>query len=494
MKKYRPHAMRMVVACLILMLTAIQLSAQKPRSVVINGSGDRFKDNDSVFIQVYPSYYFQAGSPAKKDTYVRKVNRKVFQFALRDVAAPVYIRISYQGVQGNNRLFWVEPGDSVVMSIAKDGVTFSGRGADRFACQAEIFADENIKSPATKDMYLFLAGIKKQVDSVYQTRLGILKTYRSKIGERIYGIFAADLVGQKNFKMASDTRFYLKHRSQFNDTVNVAKVIQFHEAYDRELAPLPGTLDDNFLQSRNYTDFLLESELCKLQVQYGFSAYRTFFPKLFNRINENCKGLLHDKLMAACFLELFQRSPNAGEFLEKAVKSVSDPFCKSILQKMYSAKSPGIMAYDFSLENQSGKRVKLRDLRNKVVVADFWFNGCSGCINLNRAMKPVIDSLADNHDVVFVSINVDKDKNLWKEGIRQGIYTHEKSLNLYTNGLGENHPMIDHYGYKGYPNLLLIDKEGRVLSGNPPLPFERDAKEKLIQMINGAAQKPNRKI
>jgi hypothetical protein len=39
----------------------------------------------------------------------------------------------------------------------------------------------------------------------------------------------------------------------------------------------------------------------------------------------------------------------------------------------------------------------------------------------------------------------------------------------------------------------LIDKEGRVLSGNPPLPFERDAKEKLIQMINGAAQKPNRK-
>jgi len=482
MKKYKLQ--EIVLLLLLFLLIAGNTASAQKRSLFISGFADHLNETDSVTVWVYP-YYFQALGTTGENVYVRKVKQHTFRFSLPAIANPVYVKMAYRGIKGN-RVFLAEPGDSIVMKMMQGSVAFSGRGAARFECQQQIFSEDDIKMPPTDNMYVVFQDIKRQVDSLYETRGAILKDYQSKISKRSYAILQADLLGQRYGKIISDIRFYLKSRGGFGDTANVANIARFHAEYRKQLSPLPVTLGENYLRSKTYTDFIFQSELCSMQVEYGYKAYGEIFPRLFDRINEKCKGLLHDKLITACFLELFPKSPDASQFLAQAVKGVNNPFCRSVLQKMYSAKSPGSMAYDFSLENEAGRRVRLKEFRNKVVVADFWFNGCAGCINLNRAMRPVIDTFANRDDVVFVSINVDAKRDSWKDGIRKGIYTHEKSLNLFTNGLGERHPIIYHYEYKGFPNLLLIDKEGKVLSANPPLPYDRPSMEKLIQLINSS--------
>lgn len=113
------------------------------------------------------------------------------------------------------------------------------------------------------------------------------------------------------------------------------------------------------------------------------------------------------------------------------------------------------------LSDTSGKLVNLHDFSGKVVVADFWFTGCSGCAGFyERVFKPLKRHFKDEDRVVFISISTDTESEMWKRSIFSGIYTFTDALNLYTGGKGRQHPIIKHYGISAYPCLLLIGKNG----------------------------------
>lgn len=60
----------------------------------------------------------------------------------------------------------------------------------------------------------------------------------------------------------------------------------------------------------------------------------------------------------------------------------------------------------------------------------------------------------------------------WEEGLKKGIYSSANDINLSTNGLGYKHPIIEFYHYEGFPQLLLIDKKGNIISSNPLRPID----------------------
>ena len=450
------------------------------RSLIISGFTDNSNIKDSVTFQVY-QHYFKAAGLTNDNVFVSKVQQNNFQFKLNAITDPVYIKISFPKGNGGDNIFLAEPGDSIFMKVTGDSISFSGIGAERFSCQQKIFAKGDVKAKRIDDFYYFLQDIRKQMDSIYEPKFEFLKSYQAKISKSSYEILNADLTSKKYLKMMSDIRYYFEHRNKEDDKRNI---IKFYDSYTRELAGFLNVDNGSYLTSRAYSDFLFEKERCKVLFSYWYKGRDEIFSNLYKSLKENYRGAIREKLIVTCFLELFQKSDNASLFLEDAVNQVHDKEYKSILQNMLATRAPGSMAYDFNLESASGEQVALKKFRGKTVIIDFWFNGCIGCINLNKVMKNVIDTFLYRDDVVFVSINVDKDKDRWKKGILAGIYTHKESLNLFTNGLGYDHPMIYHYGYKGFPQLLIIDKEGKVLSANPPLPFDKQSFDKLIQLIN----------
>lgn len=150
--------------------------------------------------------------------------------------------------------------------------------------------------------------------------------------------------------------------------------------------------------------------------------------------------------------------------------------------------------YKFELPDMNGNIIRLDSLKGKIVVADFWFTGCINCVAIHPNFENVVDHFSDNPNVVFVSISVDQDRDTWlksvREGSKLGYYTNmgkKNLLNLYTAGMGRDHPMVTYHRVHGYPTLLMIGPDGRVEIY--PTDPRRDRGKGMIQEINAILER-----
>lgn len=122
-------------------------------------------------------------------------------------------------------------------------------------------------------------------------------------------------------------------------------------------------------------------------------------------------------------------------------------------------------AYPFELKDTLGYSHRLGDFKGKTIIMDFWFTGCKGCVQVARMLREQVKpAFEGDTSVVFIAVSLDINFLEWKRSIQSGIYTSEGQLNLFTNGLGANHPIYPYYGFSGAPQMLVIDQEGFVVS------------------------------
>ncbi|WP_029279676.1 TlpA family protein disulfide reductase [Pedobacter borealis] len=137
---------------------------------------------------------------------------------------------------------------------------------------------------------------------------------------------------------------------------------------------------------------------------------------------------------------------------------------------------------DFSLPDTQGKQVSLSSMKDKVVILDFWYTGCSNCVKLKKAMEPIYNQFYANEHVRFVSIIIDQDRSGWLNSVKGGSYTNPEDINLYTAGEGAKHPVIRDNLISGYPTLYVLKNEKTHSSSTPKLgtPAGRAAFSQLI--------------
>lgn len=123
----------------------------------------------------------------------------------------------------------------------------------------------------------------------------------------------------------------------------------------------------------------------------------------------------------------------------------------------------GKIAPDFEELKTDGKtKMKLSDLKGKVVLIDFWASWCGPC----RAENPnVVKTYAKYKDAGFtvMSVSLDSDKTKWLSAI-------EKDGLVWPNHVsdlgGWNSKVPQKYGVKSIPLTILIDKEGKIINTN----------------------------
>ncbi|RYZ61963.1 MAG: SCO family protein [Chitinophagaceae bacterium] len=149
---------------------------------------------------------------------------------------------------------------------------------------------------------------------------------------------------------------------------------------------------------------------------------------------------------------------------------------------------------DFSLTNQNGKTISLKDWKNKIVVADFFFTHCPlVCPKMTNNLKQVQAAFAGKNDLQFNSFSVDPARDsvtqlalfAQKFGVsgNWNLLTGEKAL-IYrlarksfaiaaNDGDGGDHDFIHS------DKLVLLDKENRIRGY-----YSGTSEKDVLQLIN----------
>lgn len=475
-----------ILFVLILSPLFLKANTKLTKDIVIN-----IRNFDSNFIgQPIKVEYFKEYS-----TYGNWPITKNYDVVASDIDSPLklsfsngsgYIRFTLPDTYGkpfNGNTIYVENGDDVQMNIKNGQVRFDGAQSAGYNCQIEMY---NI--PFTTRNY----GHRGKIDSSYLTifmddystfekkRLDVLSRYKSTLSKNKFDIILTNIEYETELSCINMIKAAIDISESNNEKDCCYRFLKRYILKKKD-----GISQDALLSSNSYFDYLLLREVSILDLCIHKNGNINKFKSLFENITRNYQGTIKDRLITSTILGYISFRDSTDYFRKKALNIVKDSFCISVLKLNEKTFSIGMPAFDFELMDTSGRYVKLRDYRGKIVILDFFFNGCHGCVKLAKGMEEVISRFKNNPNLAFISISIDKKMEVFKEAVRSGKYTNKNSVNLYTNGLGENHELIEHYSIQGYPYLMIIDTSGKIVDSNPPYPsFGEGFTEKFIDVID----------
>ncbi|MDR6546484.1 thiol-disulfide isomerase/thioredoxin [Chryseobacterium rhizosphaerae] len=423
------------------------------------------------------------GSGRKVDYKTRTLEGK-FEFEI-EISEPLSINANVN----EKHLFFpgaysilVNPGDSIHIKVAdvkKSGLlslTFSGKGSEKVVFQQAVVNDLLALYKEDPDYSSQSIGYKfRSTDKKLSVIDSICKNYKGEIKNR-----DRDLIKAMEYEAVLDMFMYSCIHSK-SDSLNM--------------------LFKKFIVKKNWMQPFLEGNNIR---NYGLSALREFviLSEYANPVN-SATGIRTDSpvtygklvikhlskyaaakeyLLASVALNVFadeQASENSKLIYQLYSDNVNhdSPFYSKVrdrYQFIMSNLQKGMQFYPFSLPDTTGKIHHLADFKGKVIILDFWFNGCGGC----RQLAPIMEELEKEYvgkEIQFISISIDSKKSLWLNGI--GKYCSKSSMQLFTEGLETKHPLVKFLNPGGYPFLVAIDKNGNLI-GPPPIAAERKAEFK----------------
>jgi len=116
----------------------------------------------------------------------------------------------------------------------------------------------------------------------------------------------------------------------------------------------------------------------------------------------------------------------------------------------------GKNAPDFTLEDVNGQTVRLRDLRGKAVIVDFWATWCQPCKALMPELEALYREYAGRLEVVAVSVDGDP-------GTAVPTFAAEHGYTFTMTADQRGHEVARSWGgTQGIPCTYLVDPEGVV--------------------------------
>ncbi|MCH8047562.1 MAG: redoxin family protein [Planctomycetes bacterium] len=116
-----------------------------------------------------------------------------------------------------------------------------------------------------------------------------------------------------------------------------------------------------------------------------------------------------------------------------------------------------------------GTEVNWEDYQGKVVLVDYWATWCGPCI---QELPNVLENYKRYHkhgfDVLAISLDGDApgDRETVKKFIADRKIPWKTLFNDKPGTGGWEHPMVNYYGIMGIPSVILVDKQGKVISLN----------------------------
>lgn len=159
----------------------------------------------------------------------------------------------------------------------------------------------------------------------------------------------------------------------------------------------------------------------------------------------------------AVSMEIYRRvGPLLASSDDERTKAISDMFA-GILRRL---DLPG-HAMEITGTTMDGTAFDQKQLAGKVVLVDFWATWCGPCV---AEMPNVLEQYAKYHDKGFevVGVSLDNDRSALEAFIAEHkvpwIILHEREI---AKG---GHPLAAKYGITGIPTVILIGRDGKVIT------------------------------
>jgi thiol-disulfide isomerase/thioredoxin/Tfp pilus assembly protein PilF len=120
-------------------------------------------------------------------------------------------------------------------------------------------------------------------------------------------------------------------------------------------------------------------------------------------------------------------------------------------------------AATFELKDMTGKTWRLKDLRGKVVVLNYWATWCGPCVAELPHYQKLVKGYANSNDVVFLAISIDDDA----EAVRSWLEKNKYDVTV----LHDKGSSID-YKVNGVPTSLVIGPDGNIAYRTTGFPGE----------------------
>jgi peroxiredoxin len=436
---------------------------------VLSGHFDHVLAGDTLQVQVGEEFLKVPLSPSGD-----------FQIALPKLKVPMPVVMDYG--EKRARLYLV-PGDKLRLTLDcknfDKSLVYSGRGADanNYLAQArwkfELDPASDVPRPADQvTRQTMPAEMRRNADMFRQRQLDFLTAYA------------------KTHKLSADFQREIKLILAVDWAVSLLRYA------DSKYKPgVPGTeLPDSYFSfmtqvpvqelnqhlGRSIADNSLMANLVvyyqhRLLPSGQLSADPAEGPRLYKIATaELGEGATRDWVMRALLgSNLRDNRPGALAFYPTfRLYNTDSATARSMRTELKNSQFLGVgkPAPAFTLTDNTGKKVSLSDLRDKVVYLDFWGTWCSPCMQEMTESAPALKKKFEGRDVVFLYISVGDSEDKWQKTLAEKQFAGANSVHLRSPTNEE----ANAYHVSGYPSYFLIDREGRFVQLHTLRPSEGD--------------------
>lgn len=120
---------------------------------------------------------------------------------------------------------------------------------------------------------------------------------------------------------------------------------------------------------------------------------------------------------------------------------------------------------DIALKNHYGELKSIEDYKGKVLLMDFWFSGCTPCLNDMKNFPSLLEKYPDNLAIMSVTFDADTlTQRLLteKKGRWNFLIADNPNWTFSHNKFGKDY--IKRLNINSYPTYLLFNKKGELIS------------------------------
>ena len=114
--------------------------------------------------------------------------------------------------------------------------------------------------------------------------------------------------------------------------------------------------------------------------------------------------------------------------------------------------------YDFKIKDLTGNRIEFSQFRNKVIFLNLWATWCGPCRAEMPTIQKLYERIADDPNVVFVMLSIDRDKDLAKVT----KYLNDKKYTF--DGYMPSGYLTEQLNVPSIPTTFIISKDGKILT------------------------------